>query len=77
MVIEKGVLATDAIAKPAEDQRAEGAHDESGGKGQQRKDERRRGIEIGEELVSDDRGQGSVQIEVVPLEDRCPATRPG
>ena len=38
---EEGVLAAHAVAKPAEDQRAEGPDHESRGEGEQREDERR------------------------------------
>ena len=67
---QEGVLAPDHVAQTAEHQRAEGAHDETFPKGQQREDECRSCIQTAEELLGDDGCQRSgYAIEVVPLEN--------
>ncbi|MNN37306.1 hypothetical protein D3C81_1512450 [compost metagenome] len=68
---QEGVLAADHVAQATEHQRAERAHQEARRKGQQREDERRGGVQAREELLGDDRRQGAVQVEVVPLEYRA------
>ena len=45
-----------------------GRTEESRGKREQREDEARCFVDGGKKLLGDDRGQRSVQIEVVPLE---------
>ena len=66
---EKGVLAANQIAQPAEHQRAERPHQEARGKGQQREDVARRLGVLAEELRADNRGQRAVEVEVVPFEN--------
>ncbi|MDT4839744.1 hypothetical protein FQZ97_735410 [compost metagenome] len=68
---EEGVLAPDHVTEAAEHQRAERAHQEAGGKRHQGEDEGRGVVHPGEELLADDGGQGAVEKEVVPLEDRA------
>ncbi|MNS85102.1 hypothetical protein D3C72_1189560 [compost metagenome] len=65
---QEGVLATDHVAQAAEHDGAERTHQEAGGERQQREDEGRARIQAAEELLRDDRGERTVQIEVVPLE---------
>ena len=66
---EEGVFAADQVAEPAEEQRAERPDRETGGKGEQGEDERRRRIDAGEELRGEDRSERAVDVEVVPLEN--------
>ena len=72
---EEGVLAPDHVAEAAEHQRPERPHEEARRESQQRGDERGRRVERGEELLGDDPGQRSVQVEVVPLENGAEARR--
>ena len=68
---QEGVFASDEIAKAPEYQRAERAHQEAGGEGEQGEDVARRLIELTEELGADDHGKRTVKIKIVPLEDRA------
>ena len=68
---EEGAFAAHAIADAAEEQRTEGAHEEAGCKGQQRKDEACRLADAGEEMGRDDRGERAEYEEVIPLENRA------
>jgi hypothetical protein len=65
---QEGVLAADHVAQAAEYQRAEGAHQEAGGKGHQGEDEAG-GRVAGEELFGDHGGEGAVEVEVIPFKD--------
>src|SRR5207342_2917769 len=65
---QEGVLAPDQVAESAEHQRAERPHRETGGEGEQGEDEGAGFIQATEELLGDDRGERTVQVEVVPLE---------
>src|SRR5262245_52584143 len=65
------MLAADQISEPAEEQRAEGPHEEPSGEGEQREDEGGRGINAGEELRRQDRRERAVDVEIVPLENRA------
>ena len=65
---EEGVFAADDVAEPTEKQRAERAHRETGGEGEQREDEGCRRIDAGEELRRQNGRQRAVDIKVVPLE---------
>ena len=65
---QKRVLAAHQIAQPPENQRAERAHGEAGGKRGQRENKAGDFIHAGEELRTDDARQQTVQIEVVPFE---------
>ena len=66
---EEGVFAADDVADAAEDQGAEGAHQEAGrvgGEGRQQ----RGGVVAGrKEQCGEERRQRRVEIEVVPFED--------
>ena len=68
---EEGVFAADEVPEPPEHERAERAHRKAGREGEQCEDEGRGGVHAGEELPADDRGEGTVEVEVVPLEDRA------
>ena len=68
---QEGVFASDEIAKAPEYQRTERAHQEAGGEGQQGEDIARRLIELTEELGADDHGKRTVEIKIVPLENRA------
>jgi len=68
MVIRK-VFASYHVAQAAKHQRPKRPHDEAGGKSQQRENEGRARIKPAKELLGNDRGKRSVQIEVVPLEN--------
>jgi hypothetical protein len=72
---QERVLAPDEVAEPSEDERPERAHGEARRERQQREDERGGGIDGGEELPADDRGERAVQVEVVPLEHRAERRR--
>ena len=65
---QEGVLATPKVAQAAEHDGAEGPHREAGGEGHQGEDIAGRLIDAREELHGDDRGERSVQIEVVPFD---------
>ncbi len=66
---QEGVLAPDHVAQPPEHQRTEGPHDEAGSEGQQREDERGARVQPAEELLGDDGGERTVQVEVIPFEN--------
>ena len=68
---QEGVFPSDQVTQRTEDQRAKGAHDEPGGKGQQRKDVPRCFREWREELRPDDGCKRAIQVEVIPFEDRA------
>ncbi|MDT4836226.1 hypothetical protein FQZ97_699140 [compost metagenome] len=72
---QEGVLAADHVAEAAEHQRPERANQEAGGECHQGEDEGRGVVDPGEELLADDGGQGAVEKEVVPLEDRAQGGR--
>ena len=70
---EEGALAAETVAHATEDQRAEGAEEETG-----REDSQRRKCSVGfadlggvEELGGEDAGQRTVYKEVVPFERRA------
>ncbi|MNO48359.1 hypothetical protein D3C76_386920 [compost metagenome] len=65
---EEGVLAPDHVAQPAEHDGAEGAYGKAGGEREQREDKGGCLVDAGEEVLGDDRGEGAVQVEVIPLE---------
>jgi hypothetical protein len=65
---EEGLLSAHQVAESAEHQCSERPHRETGGKGEQREDERARLVDTREELLRDDCGERTVQEEVVPLE---------
>jgi hypothetical protein len=65
---QEGVLAAPQVAQPAEHQGPERAHREAGGEGQQGEDVAGGGVHPREELGGDDRRQGAVEVEVVPLD---------
>ncbi|MCY1539084.1 hypothetical protein D9M68_746530 [compost metagenome] len=65
---EEGVLAPDHVAQPAEHYGAEGAYGEARGEGEQGEDEGSGLVDAGEEVLRDDRGEGAVEVEVIPLE---------
>ena len=66
---EEGVLAADEVAETTEEQRAERAHQEAGGEGEQREHVARR-FRVGrEELLADDRRKRAIKIEIIPFED--------
>ena len=67
---EEGVLAADQVADAAEDQRAEGPDEEAGGVGREGRQEGRGLVPLREEERGEERRQGRVEVEVVPLEDR-------
>ena len=66
---EEGVFAADLIAEPAEDQRAERAHGETGGKGEQGEDEADIRRHVGEEIFRQEHAQRAVDVEVIPFEN--------
>ena len=66
---QEGVLAANHVAQTAKHQSAEGAHDETGGKRQQRKNEGRAFIKSAEKLLGNNGCQRTVQIKVVPLKN--------
>ena len=68
---EEGVFASDEIADAAEHQRAERAHQEARGESEQREQVAGRFRILREEVGADQRRQRSVEIEIVPLEDRA------
>ena len=68
---EEGVFPADQIAEATEDQRTERAHQEAGSEGQQREDVAGVDVERGKELRANDRGQRTVKVKVVPLENRA------
>ena len=72
---EEGVFAADEVANTAEHERAERAHEEARGEGEQREDVTRRGRIGAEELCADDRSERAVKIEVVPFEHRAERRR--
>jgi len=65
---EEGVFAADEVADPAEHESAERPHGEAGGEGEQGENEGCGGVDAGEELFGEDRGESAVDVEVVPLE---------
>src|ERR1700686_2341413 len=67
---QEGVFAPDEIAEAAEDQRAERAYREARRKGEQREDEADIRRHVGEEVFGEERAKRSVDVEVVPLENR-------
>src|SRR5690606_16896414 len=67
---QEGVFATDEIADVPENDRAERTHDEAGRERGEREKERHGGVSLGEKVSGDDRGEGAVNEEVVPL-DEC------
>ncbi len=72
---QEGVLAADEVTEAAEDERAEGPDRESRREGEECEDERRSRVHAGEELPADDRREGTVEVEVVPLEHRAEGRR--
>ena len=67
---QEGVLPADHVAQASKEQSAEGAHNETSRKRQQRKNEGRTFIQTAEELLGNDGCQRTVQIKVVPLKHR-------
>src|SRR5260221_5802319 len=67
---EEGVLAADEIPDAPEHDRAEGPHEEARGIGRERRKQRRGVVTLGEEQRREERREGGVQVEVVPLEYR-------
>ncbi len=67
---QERVLASDDVADPAEDDRAKGPDEEARGVGGERRQERRGGVGAREEDRRQERREGRVEIEVVPLDDR-------
>jgi hypothetical protein len=70
MVIRKVYLRPTRSPMPAEHQRAERAHQEPRRERQQSEDVARGLGKLTEELGADDHGERTVQVEVIPLEDR-------
>ncbi|MOA23356.1 hypothetical protein D3C78_1439710 [compost metagenome] len=68
---QEGVLASDHVAEPAEHQGAERPHDEARGKRQQGKNEGRAFIQTAEELLGNDGRERTIEVEVIPLENRA------
>ncbi|MNS84561.1 hypothetical protein D3C72_1183920 [compost metagenome] len=66
---QKGIFAADDIAQTPEYQRAEGAHEEAGGKSQKREDVTCRFRILAEEVRADIDRERAVQIKIVPFED--------
>ena len=66
---QKGVLAADHVAQAAKEDGTEGAHDETGSKGQQREDEGRARIEAAEKLLGNNGCERAIQVEVVPFKN--------
>ena len=66
---QEGVFAANHVAQTPEHQCTKRPHDETGRKGQQREDDLGVGVEVREELFTNDRGQGAVQVKVVPLKN--------
>ena len=66
---QEGVFAADNVADAPKDDGAERAHQKPGGEREQREDVAGRWRIGGEELRADDRGERSVEIEVVPFEN--------
>jgi len=71
---QEGVLTADHVAQAAEHQRAERAHDEAGGEGEQGEDEGCIRV-ADEELLGDDGSERTVEIEVVPFENGAEGRR--
>ncbi len=67
---EEGVFASDDIAETAENQSAERTHEKARRKGQQREDVARRFRILAEEVRADIDGERTIEIEVIPFEDR-------
>ena len=65
---EEGVFAADQVAQAAEHQGAERAHQEARGVGGEGRQQRRRLVARRKEQGREERRQGGVEIEVVPLE---------
>ncbi len=70
---EEGVLAADEIADPAEHDGAQRTHAEAGAEGGEAREERRALVPGREEELAEEHGQGAVEVEVVPLEERAQA----
>lgn len=66
---EEGIFAPDKIADASENKGAEGAHQEAGGKGEERENIARRRRKLAEELRANDRGKRPVEIEIIPFEN--------
>ena len=77
MVIEEGVLAADEIAEAAEDERAEGTHQEAAAKASSAKTLRVVTSKAEKNCAPMIDGERAVEIEVVPFEDGAERTRPG
>jgi hypothetical protein len=65
---EEGVFAADEVTDAAEDERAERAHQEAGGVGRKRRQQRRGVISGWKEQRGEEGCQRGVEIEVVPFE---------
>ncbi|MCY1364740.1 hypothetical protein D9M69_515580 [compost metagenome] len=65
------MLAPDHVPQPAEHDGAERPHGEARGESEEGEDEGGGLVDAGEEVLRDDRRQGAVQVEVVPLEHRA------
>ena len=68
---KEGIFASNQIPQAAEEQGAEGAHQEAGGKGDQREDIARGFRELAEEVGADNGRQRPVKIEIIPFENRA------
>ena len=68
---KEGIFASNEIPQAAEEQRAEGAHQEAGGKGNQRKDIARGFRELAEEVGADNGRQRPVKVKIIPFKDRA------
>ncbi|MNF89397.1 hypothetical protein D3C84_719220 [compost metagenome] len=64
---EEGVFAPDHVAQSPEHNCPERPDGKACGEGEQCKDEGSGLVDAGEEVLGDDRGEGAVQVKVVPL----------
>ena len=77
---QEGIFPADDVADASEQQRAERAHGETGGEGEQREDEADIGRDVGEEVLGEKHAQRAVDVEIIPLEHgpqrRCEDDQP-
>src|SRR5262245_32479825 len=66
---QEGILATDAVAHPAEEEGAKRADEEARGKQRDSAEQRRDRMRFFEELDRQDRSQAAENIEVIPLDN--------
>jgi hypothetical protein len=68
---QEGVLTAPEVSQASEDDGAEGADGKARGEGHQGQDEPGGLVYAREEMNADEGGEGAVEVEVVPLEDRA------